>query len=96
MKNAVQQLKEFDGKKMKSTTKGGLDLGDEDEMKKLEELKFEFEPLTKMMKYSVLMFVLVCTPFSRITYFGAGLHEYFRDCYAALPRQLIVVPIYSS
>merc|ERR1712135_57826 len=27
---AVQQLKEFDGKKLKSTTKEGLDIGDED------------------------------------------------------------------
>merc|ERR1712147_111481 len=46
----VQQLKEFDGKKLKSTTKEGLDLEDEDEKKKLEELKAEFEPLTKLMK----------------------------------------------
>ena len=34
-----QQLKEFDGKNLKSTTKEGLDLGDEDEKKKFEELK---------------------------------------------------------
>merc|ERR1711959_253503 len=47
---AVQQLKEFDGKKLKSTTKEGLDLDDEDEKKKIEELKAEFEPLTKLMK----------------------------------------------
>jgi len=47
---AVQQLKEFDGKKLKSTTKEGLDLEDEDEKKKIEELKAEFEPLTKLMK----------------------------------------------
>merc|ERR1711865_1155495 len=47
---AVQQLKEFDGKKLKSTTKGGLDIDDDDEKKKLEELKAEFEPLTKLMK----------------------------------------------
>merc|ERR1711881_1597 len=47
---AVQQLKEFDGKKLKSTTKEGLDIADEDEKKKLEELKAEFEPLTKPMK----------------------------------------------
>merc|ERR1711934_687024 len=46
----VQQLKEFDGKKLKSTTKEGLDIEDEDEKKKLEELKAEFEPLTKLMK----------------------------------------------
>merc|ERR1712036_92775 len=38
---AVQQLKEFDGKKLKSTTKEGLEI---------EELKAEFEPLTKLMK----------------------------------------------
>ena len=30
----VQQLKEFDGKKLKSTTKEGLDIEDEDEKKK--------------------------------------------------------------
>merc|ERR1712174_110155 len=47
---AVQQLKEFDGKKLKSTTKEGLDIEDEDEKKKMEELKAEFEPLTKLMK----------------------------------------------
>merc|ERR1712037_619676 len=47
---AVQQLKEFDGKKLKSTTKEGLDMEDDDEKKKLEELKAEFEPLTKLMK----------------------------------------------
>merc|ERR1712192_4409 len=47
---AVQQLKEFDGKKLKSTTKEGLDIEDEDETKKIEELKAEFEPLTKLMK----------------------------------------------
>merc|ERR1712057_32235 len=47
---AVQQLKEYDGKKLKSTTKEGLDIEDEDEKKKLEELRAEFEPLTKLMK----------------------------------------------
>merc|ERR1712072_1350655 len=47
---AVQQLKEFDGKKLKSTTKEGLELDDEDEKKKMEELKAEFEPLCKLMK----------------------------------------------
>merc|ERR1712125_168207 len=40
---AVQQLKEFDGKKLKSITKEGLDIDDEDEKKKMEELKAEFE-----------------------------------------------------
>merc|ERR1711977_632845 len=47
---SVQQLKEFDGKKLKSVTKEGLDIDDEDEKKKMEELKAEFEPLTKLMK----------------------------------------------
>merc|ERR1719398_598933 len=47
---AVQQLKEFDGKKLKSVTKEGLDLDTEDEKKKTEELKAEFEPLCKLMK----------------------------------------------
>merc|ERR1712127_1075594 len=44
------ELKEFVGKKLKSTTKEGLDIDDEDEKKKFEELKAEFEPLTKLMK----------------------------------------------
>merc|ERR1712154_182339 len=47
---ATQQLKEYDGKKLVSTTKEGLDIDDEDEKKKIEELKAEFEPLTKLMK----------------------------------------------
>jgi len=47
---AVHQLKEYDGKKLKSMTKEGLAIDDEDEKKKLEELKAEFEPLTKLMK----------------------------------------------
>ena len=50
---ATQQLKEFDGKKLKSTTKEGLDIDDEDEKKKIEELKAEFEPLTKLMKEAI-------------------------------------------
>ena len=41
----MQQLKKFDGKMLKSTTKEGLDIEDENERKKLEELKAEFEPL---------------------------------------------------
>merc|ERR1712224_562540 len=43
----VQQLKEFDGKKLKSVSKEGLDLDTEEEKKKTEELKAEFEPLCK-------------------------------------------------
>ena len=41
----MQQLQEFDGKKFKSTTKEGLDIEGEDEKKKLEVLKAEFQPL---------------------------------------------------
>jgi len=47
---AVKQVTGFDRHKLKSTTKEGLDLGDEDEKRKLEELEAEFEPLTKLMK----------------------------------------------
>lgn len=48
---AVQQLKEFDGKKLKSCTKEGLEIdNEEDAKKKFEELKAEFEPLCKLMK----------------------------------------------
>ena len=48
---AVQQLKEFDGKKLKSCTKEGLDLDDnEEEKKKHEELKAQFEGLCKLIK----------------------------------------------
>merc|ERR1711900_88863 len=47
---AVQQLKEYDGKKLKSVTKEGLDLDTEEEKKKTEELKAEYEPLCKLIK----------------------------------------------
>jgi len=46
----VQQLKEYDGKKLKSVTKEGLDLDTEEEKKKTEELKADFEPLCKLIK----------------------------------------------
>jgi molecular chaperone HtpG len=47
----VQQLKEFDGKKLKSCTKEGLDLDEtEEEKKRKEEEKAKFEPLCKLMK----------------------------------------------
>ena len=42
---AVHQFKEFGGKMLKSATKEGLDLGDDDEKNKIEELKAEFKPL---------------------------------------------------
>ena len=46
---AVQLLKEFE-MKLKTTTKEGLDLGDQDERKTLDELNMEAEPLRKLMK----------------------------------------------
>ena len=58
----VQQLKEFDGKKLKSTTKEGLDIDDEDEKKKLEAgelcelLCFEGDPgCARMLRHSHLL-----------------------------------------
>merc|ERR1711933_707789 len=48
---AVQQLKEFDGKKLLAATKEGLDINeDEDEKKAFEEAKAKTEPLCKLMK----------------------------------------------
>merc|ERR1712003_230484 len=48
---AVQQLKEFDGKKLLSATKEGLDLADDEEEKKaFEEAKKKTESLCKLMK----------------------------------------------
>jgi len=47
----VQQMKDYDDKKLKSVTKEGLDLDEtEDEKKKQEEEKAKFEPLCKLMK----------------------------------------------
>jgi len=48
---ATQQLKEFDGKKLVNITKEGLKLDEtEDEKKKAEELKAQYEPLCKTIK----------------------------------------------
>ena len=47
---SVQQLKEYDGKKLKSVTKEGLELHDEEEKKTFEETKADFEPLCALMK----------------------------------------------
>jgi molecular chaperone HtpG len=48
---AIQQLKEYDGKKLVCATKEGLDLDEtEDEKKKLEEQKAAFEGLCKLIK----------------------------------------------
>merc|ERR1711939_905334 len=47
----VQQLKEYDGKKLLSVTKEGLKFeGTEEEKKAFEEIKADFEPLCKLMK----------------------------------------------
>merc|ERR1711879_995456 len=49
--HAVQQLKEYDGKKLVNITNEGVDLGgDEDEKKAFEEKKTAFEGLCKKMK----------------------------------------------
>merc|ERR1712038_628482 len=49
--HAVQQMKEYDGKKLVNVTKEGLDLAlSEDEKKKAEEEKASFEKLCKKMK----------------------------------------------
>lgn len=48
---AVQQLKEYDGKKLVSVSKEGLELEeDEDEKKRIEEVKAKFEDLCKVIK----------------------------------------------
>nr|BAL45643.1 heat shock protein 90 [Ulva pertusa]BAL45645.1 heat shock protein 90 [Ulva pertusa] len=48
---AVQQLKEYDGKKLVSVTKEGLEIEEDDEEKKRkEELKSKFEELTRVIK----------------------------------------------
>merc|ERR1711968_51715 len=48
---AVQQLKEYDGKKLVCCTKEGLELDDsEEEKKKKEEVEAQFEPLCRLMK----------------------------------------------
>lgn len=48
---AVQQLREYDGHTLKCVTKENLEFDDgEDEKKKFEEVKQDFEPLCKMMK----------------------------------------------
>eukprot|EP00347_Sterkiella_histriomuscorum_P000127 403377068 len=47
----IQQLKEYDGKKLRSCTKEGLDLEEtEEEKRRKEDQKARFEPLCKLMK----------------------------------------------
>lgn len=56
---AVQQLKEYDGKKLISVTKEGLELPEDDEdKKKWEEKKAKFEPLCKVMFYAFLFYLV--------------------------------------
>jgi molecular chaperone HtpG len=47
---SVQQLKEYDGKKLKCVTKEGLDLDNEEEKAQKEEEKAQFENLCKLIK----------------------------------------------
>merc|ERR1711916_55752 len=52
---AVQQLKEYDGHKLVCCTKEGLELEEtEDEKKKKEEVKAQFEALCRIMKAQAL------------------------------------------
>jgi len=46
----VQQLKEYEEKKLVNCSKEGIDLNDEDEKKSVEEMKAEFEPLCAIIK----------------------------------------------
>merc|ERR1712159_972474 len=46
----IQQLKDFEEKKLKNCSKEGLDLDDEDSKKKLEEQKAAFEGLCTLIK----------------------------------------------
>ena len=56
---AVQQLKEYDGKKLVSVTKEGLELPEDDEeKKKWEEKKAKFEPLCKVFMLINLYFYM--------------------------------------
>merc|ERR1719204_2665484 len=65
--HAVQQLKEYDGKKLINITKEGLDLAkDDDEKKTFEEKKANFEGLCKKMK-DILGDQMVDSPASLLT-----------------------------
>eukprot|EP00972_Heterocapsa_arctica_P035271 5189800-Heterocapsa_arctica.AAC.1 len=46
----LMHLKEFDGRRLKFMIKEGLDIEDENEKKKSQELKEKLEPSTKLMK----------------------------------------------
>lgn len=63
---AVQQLKEYDGKKLVSVTKEGLELPEDDEeKKKWEEKKAKFEPLCKVF----MMINLFCCMYVSLEHF---------------------------
>merc|ERR1712173_109551 len=65
---AVQQLREYDGKKLMCVTKEGLDLGlTEDEKKKQEDEKAAFEGLSKKMKEINPRHAIVSTLKTRFT-----------------------------
>lgn len=64
----IQQLKEYEGKKLRNCTKEGLEFEDnEDEKKKKEELKAEFEPLTKYVKETLGDKIEKCVVSFRLT-----------------------------
>jgi len=64
----VQQLKEYDGKKLVSVTKEGLKFEEtDDEKKKKEEINAEFEPLCKLVKEILADKVEKCIVSDRVT-----------------------------
>merc|ERR1712023_531724 len=64
----VQQLKEYDGKKLVSVTKEGLKFDESEEDKKaFEELKADYEPLCKLMKEILGDKVEKCVVSERVT-----------------------------
>ena len=57
---SVQQLKEYEGKKLVSVTKEGLELPEDDEeKKKREEQKAAFEELCKVLQLGLLRFIIL-------------------------------------
>lgn len=65
---AIQQVKEFDGKKLKCCTKEGLELDEtEEEKKAFEEEKASFEGLTKLIKEVLGEKIEKCIVSNRIT-----------------------------
>merc|ERR1712110_1305567 len=65
---ATQQLKEYEGKKLISATKEGLEMDeDEDEKKAFEEAKEKTEPLCKLMKEVLVSSRLADSPCVLVT-----------------------------